>query len=141
MILSLTGPTALELSGFGHGGFHVHGDAEGEGFGPLQMFAASLALCSAAVLDAYARGVLRISTEELVLRVEWEYAEKPHRIGRIRMDVIWPGLPENRVESTARALRSCTIHRTLEHPPPIETSVHVGDRLTPRPSPEPTTDG
>lgn len=140
MILTLNGERSLELAGFGQGGFHVHGDAGGEGFGPLQMFAASLALCSAAVLDAYARGVLRISTEELVLRVEWEYHDRPYRIGRMKMDVTWPGLPDDRIDATARALRSCTIHRTLEHPPTVETTVHTRASVTPHPNPARTTD-
>jgi hypothetical protein len=33
-------------------GLHIHGEAGGEGFGALQMFAASLVLCAASVLDA-----------------------------------------------------------------------------------------
>lgn len=123
MILHLHGATDLELTDLEEPGMHMHGDAEGEGFGALQMFAASLVLCTAAVLDGYARGVLKKDVRNLSLRARWQYAEDPYRVGRIDVSIRWPDVPDNRLEAVKRAVKSCTVHRTLEHPPEITTEV------------------
>lgn len=123
MVIELHGATDLELAELAEPGMHVHGDADGEGFGPLQMFAASLVLCSASVLDAYARGVLETDVQRLSLRARWQYAERPHRVSRIDVTIRWPDVPESRLEAVERAVASCTVHGTLEHPPEIETRV------------------
>lgn len=123
MIIHLHGGTDLELTRLEEPGMHVHGDADGEGFGALQMFAASLVLCSAAVLHAYAEGVLKRPLGDLSLRVRWEYAEGPYRIGRMDVTVRWPGVPDDRVEAVKRAIATCTVHRTLEHPPELTTAI------------------
>lgn len=52
MLLDLTGPTEMVLSDLDAPGLHIHGEVAGEGFGALQMFAASLVLCAASVMDA-----------------------------------------------------------------------------------------
>jgi uncharacterized OsmC-like protein len=125
MLLELRGKTDLQISGLEDPGMHLHGEAGGEGFGPLQMFAASLGLCVAAVLDAYAQGPLGMSTGNLRIGVRWSYGERPHRVDRFELDVVWPDLPDDRREVVERAIESCAIHRTLEHPPQIETRVHA----------------
>ncbi|MFW6066833.1 MAG: OsmC family protein [Myxococcota bacterium] len=124
MILELDGPTDLRIRELAEPGLRLHGDAGGEGFGPLQMLAASLGLCTAAVLDGYARGVLDKDVGRLELRVRWDYADRPTRVGSFRMDVHWPDVPADRVEAVRRAVRSCTVHRTLEHPPEVRTEIH-----------------
>lgn len=123
MIIHLHGASDLELTNIDEPGFHVHGDAEGEGFGALQMFAASLVLCTAAVLDAYAVGVLKTDVTNLSLRVRWDYAEDPFRVGSMHVTVRWPEIPDNRVEALKRAVKTCTVHRTLEHPPALSTEL------------------
>jgi uncharacterized OsmC-like protein len=123
MIIHLHGATDLERSDMAEPGLHVHGDAEGEGFGPLQMLAASLVLCTASVLESYARGVLQSDARDISVRVRWEYADKPYRVGRMDVTVRWPGLAEDRIEAAQRAVQSCTVHRTLEHPPALATEV------------------
>ncbi|MDQ3034340.1 MAG: OsmC family protein [Myxococcota bacterium] len=110
---------ATEIDGAGH--LHVEGDAGGEGFGPLQMLAASLALCTASVLVAYDEGVVHVGTAGLSVRVRWSYDEG--RVARMQMAITWPELPENRVEPARRAAATCTVHRTLSHPTDVETTV------------------
>lgn len=117
------GSTELLLRNLGEPGLHLHGDAGGEGFGALQMFAASLALCTASVLTTYAKNVLKVDTQRLALGVRWEYAERPFRVGSMELVVRWPELPEDRVDAARRAAASCTVHRTLERPPDVTTTV------------------
>ena len=123
MDLVLHGPTELEVAKLDEPGLALVGDAGGEGFGPLQMLAASLALCTASVLHVYAHEVAKAAITELSIRVLWSYAERPYRVGRIEMVIRWPALPEDRRAAAARAAASCTVHRTFEHPPELITRV------------------
>ena len=123
MQLRLTRATELEATAFGEAGMDVVGDADGEGFGPLQMFAASMALCTASVMHEYGHHVLGVGVDRLTIRVRWSYGERPNRIDRMELTIRWPDVPEDRVDAARRAAASCTIHRTLEHPPEVVTSV------------------
>ncbi len=119
MDLVLHGPTELEVAKLSEPGLALVGDAGGHGFGPLQMLGASLALCTASVLHAYAHEVAKAPVSDLALRVSWSYGEHPHRVARIELVVRWPSLPEERRAAAERAAASCTVHRTFEHPPEL----------------------
>lgn len=123
MLIHLHGATDLELTRLDEPGMHIHGDADGEGFSALQMLACSLVLCTGSVLAAYAEGVLEVGIEDLALRVRWEYAESPYRVGSMHVTIRWPQVPDDRIEAVKRAVKTCTVHRTFEHPPAIETTV------------------
>jgi uncharacterized OsmC-like protein len=121
MVLDLIGPCSLEVRDLTEPTLHVHGDAGGEGFGAMQMFVASLALCSASVLQEYARGPLGADTRGLKLALRWDYGEKPYRIARIESIVSWPEVPASRRDAVVRAIATCTIHRSLDRPPDLVT--------------------
>jgi uncharacterized OsmC-like protein len=123
MELRLEGPTELEVAKLAEPDLEIVGDADGEGFGPLQMFAASIALCTASVLHGYAHQVLKVGVSSLSIRVCWSYGERPYRVDRMEMRIRWPEVPEDRVKAAERAAATCTIHRTLEHPPELVTTV------------------
>lgn len=123
MQLRLTGSTELEAVELTEPGMRLVGDADGEGFGPLQMFAASMVLCTASVLHGYGHEVLGVGVEGLSIGVRWSYADHPHRVDRMEMTIRWPEVPEDRVEAARRAAASCTIHHTLERPPEVVTTV------------------
>ena len=123
MELRLSGATDLEAARLTEPGLHLEGDADGEGFGPLQMFAASMALCTASVMHGYAHEVLGVSVERLRIRVRWSYGVRPNRVDRMEMTIHWPDVPEDRIEAARRAAATCTIHRTLEQPPEVITRV------------------
>ncbi len=126
MKLWLCAATEVELSEFADRHLHIEDDAGGEGYGPLQMFAASLALCTASALISYNDNVLGVGVDLLTLRVRWDYAERPKRVGAVQMEIDWPGLPDNRVRAAERAAKSCTVHHTLEQPPRMLTRVTNG---------------
>jgi len=123
MELRLHGRTDIEVVEVATPGLEIVGDADGEGFGPLQMFAASLALCTASVLYGYAREVLDVGIDGLSVRVRWSYGERDSRVERVETTVRWPEVPEDRVAAAERAAATCTIHGTLEHPPEVVTTV------------------
>jgi uncharacterized OsmC-like protein len=126
MKLNLPALTELELSELSLPGFVLEGDAGGEGFGALQMFAASATLCAASVLVHYAEHVLHVGYEQLSLGTRWSYTEDNRRVDRIELVVHWANLPENRRDAVRRAVETCTIHHTLEHPPELLTRVESG---------------
>jgi uncharacterized OsmC-like protein len=125
MYVDLRGPTELEISGFEHRSVDIRGTAGGHGFGPVQMLATSLGLCTASVLDGYGRDVLKADLEDLRLVVRWAFGERPHRVARFDVEVHWPGAPAERLAAIQRAAEACTVHRTLEHPPELTTTVHL----------------
>ena len=129
MFFELTGPHEAQVGGFSEPGLHVQGEAAGDGLDAVQMLVASLALCSAAVLDEYAHGPLHIDPRNLRLRVRWEISHRPHRISRIEVEAVWPELPAERRDAVARAIASCAIHRTLEQPPELITRVRAGGEV------------
>ncbi|MFA7097353.1 MAG: OsmC family protein [Gammaproteobacteria bacterium] len=94
-------------------------------YGPMQMFATSLALCTYSVLAVYAE-TIDTPVEDLSMRVRWSYAQQPNRIDRIDMDIQWPALPPARLQAARLAASHCTLHHTLENPPAIATRVATG---------------
>lgn len=118
----LHGENNLEFRDFEEPDLQVDARDPEAHFSALQMFATSLAVCTYSVLAAYAEQI-EASTEDLAIRLGWDYAEGPFRIGAIDMNINWPQLPENRLKAAQRAAAQCTLHNTLEHPPPVNTEV------------------
>lgn len=95
----------------------------GTQYSPFHMLASALAVCTYSVLASWASNA-EISAADLAISVSWSFAEKPHRVGEISMDLAWPSLPAERVQVAQRAALLCPIHATLSHPPAI--SIRAG---------------
>ncbi len=92
---------------------------------PVQMLAAALALCTAAVLREYAT-VGQFTLAPFAVDVRWDYAERPHRIGSIQLGLLLgPHVPPSRHRALKRASGRCTVHNTLTNVTPLETTVEV----------------
>ena len=99
----------------------------GEPFGALQMLAASLALCTASVLEDYAT-TARFHLHSLAIDVAWSYADQPYRVGDMRMTLqIGSDVPASRHKALLRAAEHCTVHSTLKHGATVETTLEVVD--------------
>ena len=113
----------LTVSDFHSSEFEVDVDPHAHAhFSALQMFATSLALCTASVLADYGEQ-LGAETHALQIRLRWEVEERPRRISHIEMDIEWPGLPTSRLAAAKRAAAHCTLHNTLHHSTKVETRV------------------
>lgn len=88
-------------------------------YSPFHMLASGLAVCTYSVLASWGSHAGH-SADDLTISVAWSFAEKPHRVGAIRMNLSWPSLPAARVEAARRAALLCPIHATLSHPPSID---------------------
>lgn len=122
MRILLHGEQDLELREMEEPELSVEAVGEGAYFSALQMFAASLALCTYSVLASYAQRI-NAGTGGMRMRVRWNYADNPYRVADIDLAVEWPELPESRLEAAERAANHCTLHHTLAHPPAVRTTV------------------
>ncbi len=123
MEIHLHQETALTLRRMHEPVLEVVADSEALHYGAMQMFVSSLALCTFAVLASYAERI-QAGVEDLEMRMEWRYEERPRRIGYIEMRIRWPQLPESRLDAAARAAAMCTLHNTLHHTVDIDTVVN-----------------
>lgn len=93
-------------------------------YSPFHMLASSLATCVFSVLASWGSNA-DLSPDDLAIEVGWEFVENPYRVGRFEVELIWPSLPEGRRAAAERAAHLCTVHKTLEHPPEIETRIQA----------------
>jgi putative redox protein len=98
----------LEMSG---DGFEIA--SEEVPISPYHLLAASLASCTALMFVSWAPQV-GLDLESLTIAVSWEMAlERPKRVATMDMELRWPGLPADRVETAERVAGLCPIHATL----------------------------
>jgi len=89
---------------------------------PTEMFLAGLAGCVA----FYAERFLRrngLTTEGLAVTCDYAWAENPHRIGAVSLDVEAPSLTAEKREAFTRVIQHCTLHNTLLRPPEVQIKV------------------
>jgi uncharacterized OsmC-like protein len=100
----------------------VEADSAEHEYSPFQMLASGLATCTFAVLNSWAQQA-KLAVDDMKIRVSWEFVDKPHRIGTMRVGVEWPGLPEERRAAAERVAALCAVHQTLSHPPEIAVEI------------------
>ena len=105
------------------GPFTVDAPSADTEFSPFHMLGGSLASCTFTVLASWA-GHAKLDFTDLVIEVAWTFAEQPHRVGTMAIELRWPSLPANRREAARRTANLCTVHHTLEHPPALTTVMH-----------------
>jgi putative redox protein len=90
-----------------------------QGMTPVEMFIASLGGCIGLFAAKFCQRH-GISSEGLTIRMEWDYADQPHRVGRITVRVDLPAPLEPEMKTRLRkVLEGCTIHQSLAHPPEV----------------------
>ncbi|HEX2201734.1 MAG TPA: OsmC family protein [Longimicrobium sp.] len=94
-------------------------------YSPFHMLASGLATCTHSVLASWATNA-KLPADDLIIEVGWSFAEEPHRVGAMDVDIQWPSLPENRRAAAERVADLCTVKVTLKHPPEVRTAVSGG---------------
>ena len=102
----------------------IEADSAEQSYSPFHMLGSALATCTFSVLYSWASNS-DFDVGDLQIRVQWEFAESPHRVGNMTMQLIWPSLPENRRAAAERASKLCAVHATLSHTVPITTELKV----------------
>lgn len=89
---------------------------------PTELFVAGLGAC----IGYYAERFLRRSglpTDGLRVGCTYAWADNPHRVGEIFIEVEAPGLPETKREAFERVIDKCTLHNTLRRPPSVRIAL------------------
>lgn len=88
---------------------------QGTTWGAFHLLAASLAVCTAAVLREYAT-TAQFTLEPFAIVVRWHMAERPRRADRFDVHlVLGPHVPPSRHDALVRAAEQCPVHQTLAH--------------------------
>jgi uncharacterized OsmC-like protein len=111
----------IRLEG-GAGPLSVEAESAETTYSPFHMLASGLATCTYSVLASWGTHA-KLGVDDLAVEVGWTFAEEPHRVGTMELQIDWPSLPEARRNAATRAAALCTIHATLHHPPAITTTV------------------
>jgi uncharacterized OsmC-like protein len=104
------------------GPLSVEAESAEMAYSPFHMLASGLATCTYSVLASWGTHA-KLPVDDLVIEVGWTFAEDPHRVGELDVDVIWPSLPEARRNAAVRAAGLCTVTRTFEQPPRVAVEV------------------
>lgn len=115
----------LELKQFDQPGLSIEPQDPEAHYSAMQMFATAMGLCTYSVLASFADQD-DTPTDQISLRMRWEYAEHPYRIGQFNMEIQWPELPPSKLEAAQRVASKCTLHNTLEQPPELSTRLTTG---------------
>jgi putative redox protein len=93
---------------------------------PTEIFIAGLAGCVA----FYAERFLRrhgLGTGGLEVSCSYGWAENPHRIGNIDVNVVAPSLTDEKRKAFGAVIEHCTLHNTLRQPPAVR--IHLAHRI------------
>ena len=121
MKITLLSEDRIRLDGKA-GPLSVEADSAEMQYSPFHMLGSSLATCTYSVLESWATHA-KLPADDLVIEVGWTFAEDPHRVGGIDIELLWPSLPEERRAAAVRAAGLCTVKKTLEVPPEVAVEV------------------
>lgn len=96
----------------------IEAPAADTSYSPFHMLASALAVCTFSVLYSWASHA-GLEAEDLVLEVQWTFADAPNRVATYDLAFTWPSLPAARREVARRVATLCPVHATLSHPPAI----------------------
>ena len=85
---------------------------------PTEIFIAGLAGCVAYFAEKFLRRH-GLATDGLSVRCDYRWAENPHRVGEIALEVCAPGLTPETTTAFLRVIEHCTVHNTLRQAPAI----------------------
>lgn len=85
-----------------------------EQFSPTDLFAISLGSCMATVMGLYAKNK-KISLQGLKIQLEKSMANQPRRIGKIKVDIHMPDIPNEQRAALEKAALNCPVHHSI-HP-------------------------
>ena len=129
MKITLLSEESIRLEGAG-GPLTIEAESAEQIYSPFHMLASGLAVCTYSILASWATNA-KLSPTDLAIEVGWSFAEKPHRVGDIRLTFEWPSLPAERAETAKRVAALCPIHATFHHLPSV--SIEAADAGTAAP--------
>jgi len=96
-----------------------------EGMTPVELLIASLGSCIGYFAVRFCQRH-QLATEGLRVRMTWDYAERPHRVGSMAAHVQLPMALEPLLQDRLQqVLEGCTVHKTIEITPKISVRIEA----------------
>lgn len=93
------------------------------GLSPTELLVASLGTCIIYYSVVFLKR-RKVPCTGLKVVLDWEYAETPRRIGKIKASIsLNEKLDEKQKKGLLKIAQSCTVHNTLTHAPEINVSI------------------
>jgi uncharacterized OsmC-like protein len=80
---------------------------------PPQLFAASIASCTAAFAAKYCK-TAGIDSKDIKVTLEFDKVEDPTRLTNLKMKISLPNIPENRKKALIKAAGFCPVHESIK---------------------------
>jgi uncharacterized OsmC-like protein len=132
MKITLTGEESLRLEATS-GPLTIEAPSPDVQYSPFHMLGSALGACTLSVLQSWASNK-NLGVNDLRVDVSWDFVEGQHRVGSMKVQLLWPSLSAELWPRAIRAANLCGVHNTLTHPaqitveavgvesPPIEAS-------------------
>ena len=132
MKITLTGEESLRLEPTS-GPLTIEAPTPDVQYSPFHMLGSALGACTLSVLQSWASNK-NLGVNDLRVDVSWGFLEGQHRLGSMKVRLLWPSLSAELWPRAIRAANLCGVHNTLTHspqitveavgvePPPIEAS-------------------
>jgi uncharacterized OsmC-like protein len=117
MKITLTGEESLTLEPTS-GPLTIEAPTPDVQYSPFHMLGSALGACTLSVLHSWASNK-NLGVDDLRVDVSWEFVEGQHRVGSMKVQLVWPSLSAELWPRAIRAASLCGIHNTLTHPPEI----------------------
>ena len=87
---------------------------------PVELFVGSLASCIGYFVVRYCARH-QIPCEGFAIEADWTFAEQPHRVGSIDLQLNLPAaLPPEQQQALLKVAHGCTVHQSLAIQPKVE---------------------
>jgi len=117
MKITLTGEESLRLEPTS-GQLTIEAPTPDVQYSPFHMLGSSLGGCTLFVLQSWASNK-NLGVNDLKVDVSWDFVEGQHRVGSMKVQLVWPSLSAELWPRAIRVANLCGIHNTLTHPPQI----------------------
>jgi uncharacterized OsmC-like protein len=117
MKITLTGEESLRLEATS-GPLTIEAPSPDVQYSPFHMLGSALGACTLSVLQSWASNK-NLGVNDLRVDVSWDFVEGQHRVGSMKVQLLWPSLSAELWPRAIRAANLCGIHNTLTHPPRI----------------------
>jgi uncharacterized OsmC-like protein len=117
MKITLTGEESLRLQATS-GPLTIEAPTPDVQYSPFHMLGSALGACTLFVLNSWASNK-NLAVDDLRIDVSWRFVEGQHRVGSMKVRLVWPSLSAELWPRAIRVANLCGIHNTLTHPPEI----------------------
>jgi uncharacterized OsmC-like protein len=117
MKITLTGEESLRLEPTS-GQLTIEAPTPDIQYSPFHMLGSALGGCTLFVLQSWASNK-NLGVNDLKVDVSWDFVEGQHRVGSMKVQLVWPSLSAELWPRAIRVANLCGIHNTLTHPPQI----------------------